>query len=88
MAKDGESLPDQKVCQILKWMPMESETNYSWTTHFLSKTELIFTVCNSCIPNEFRQKREYKCNEPQAGKDICMKDAASDCLCKDRASFS
>lgn len=49
-AKDGESLPDQKLCQIPKWVPVESETNYSGVTHFISKAELIFTVAN--LPKE------------------------------------
>lgn len=62
MAKDGEFLLDQKVCQILKLVPVESETNYSWATHFLSKADLISTVCNSGLPNEFRQKRECTVN--------------------------
>lgn len=36
-ARDGGSLPDQKLCQILKWVPAESETNYSGATHFFKQ---------------------------------------------------
>lgn len=42
--RDGGSLPDQKLCQILKWVPAESETDYSGATHFFKQAELISTV--------------------------------------------
>lgn len=47
-AMDGGSLPDQKVCQILKWVPAESETNYSGATLiFLKQAAADFYCCNS-----------------------------------------
>lgn len=46
-AKDGGSLPDQKLCQILKWVPAESETNYSGATHFFKQGWADFYCCNS-----------------------------------------